>query len=128
MLVFAEVFILYLVIVGIVCDSISFKDEKNYESDRQSYVRQVNEIQAELDEIIANYSDIKGYDYTKYLEKMSYRKLIETYLPELLVPTETNRGYSSRRPTEKLLDDLDLAQEQIKILDARHKQMQEKNK
>ena len=27
------------------------------------------------------------YDYTKYLKTMDYRKLIETYLPELLVPT-----------------------------------------
>ena len=93
----------------------------NYESTLESYKQEAQDIENELNEIIVTYSDIKSYDYTKLLSKMSYRKLIETYLPELIMPTKTSRGYSYKTKVGQLLDKYDDIQEKISDLERKYK-------
>lgn len=122
----AEVFFIIILLTEVILSYSEIREDKKYESKLESYNQQLQEAKTELDEIISNYSDIKGYDYTKYLETMDYRKLIETYLPELLVSTKTSLGYSYRTRVEILLDNYKSAKSAIKNLEQRHLVVQNK--
>ena len=63
--------------------------DRYYEKDKVQYEQEVNEADEKLQEILQNYSEINEYDYTKYLDSMSYEELFETYIPELLQSTST---------------------------------------
>ena len=102
------------------------KEDVSYEYRRQECYQEIKDTQAQLDEIIKNYSDIKGYDYSKYLETMDYRELIETYLPELLEPTKTVRGYSETRPAGKLLDKIENIQYRLSWIEREHSNIDSK--
>ena len=115
-----EVFFIVVLLIEIITGYAEIREDNNYESKLESYNQQVEEAQTELDEIISNYSDINGYDYKKYLKTMDYRKLIETYLPELLVPTKLSRGYSYKTRVQTLLDNYENARSDIKSLEHRH--------
>ena len=57
---------------------------------------------------------------------MDYRELIETYLPELLEPTKTVRGYSESRPAEKLLDKIENIQYRLSWIERKHSNIDSK--
>lgn len=115
-----------LILVIILLFTSEIINDKNYENKLKESIEQKATIQRQLDEIITNYSDIKGYNYNAYLDNMDYRELIEIYLPELLVTTKTSRGYSYERPTEKLLDELESIQDYINYLEKEHESIPSK--
>lgn len=57
---------------------------------------------------------------------MDYRELIETYLPELLEPTKTVRGYSETRPAGKLLDKIENIQYRLSWIERKHSNIDSK--
>ena len=99
----------------ILVNGININKDNNYESLMQEYNKEIEICESELNEIISIESQVKGYDYTKHLEKMSYRALIETYLPEVLKAVNGKKS-----PTVLTLDRLDYALNNVKHLNSIH--------
>lgn len=75
--------------------------------------QKTEETQNRLDTIIKAYSMITSYDYSKYLDNMSHRELIEKYIPELL---ESKDGKTDSS-ISTLLKQLDCYQEILDVLE-----------
>ena len=74
--VLIELILFTIILEILVIYKADIKEDVSYEYRRQECYQEIKDTQAQLDEIIKNYSDIKGYDYSKYLETMDYRELI----------------------------------------------------
>ncbi len=108
------VFILFT-LTFILNNSIDINKNNNYESLMQEYNKEIETCENELNEIISIESQVKGYDYTNHIGKMSYRALIETYLPEVLKSVNGKKS-----PTLLTLDRLDNALNNVKELNSIH--------
>ena len=82
------------------------KEDVSYEYRRQECYQEIKDTQAQLDEIIKNYSDIKWF-----------RKL---------EPTKTVRGYSETRPAGKLLDKIENIQYRLSSIEREHSNIDSK--